>query len=114
PAAKEPTDRRVASFVARQHPLNLVLVVAHETPHGSPNLLLFFVHRHSSTDEVPAPCWSRHDGAQRACTVELAAVVIVESLEAGAAELEAGLLEVALEAGVLPAHPLGVDEEAEA
>src|SRR5690606_32870015 len=46
--------------------------------------------------------------------VELAAVVVVEILEAGAAELEAGLLEVALEAGVLPAHPLGVDEEAEA
>lgn len=29
------------------------------------------VHRHSSVDEAPAPCCSRHDGAQRVCTARL-------------------------------------------
>ena len=40
--------------------------------------------------------------------------VAVEFLETGAAELAARHLEVAHETRVLPAHPLGVDEEPEA
>jgi len=46
--------------------------------------------------------------------VDDAPVIVVEVLEAGAAELEVGLLDVALEAGVVAGEPLGVDEEAEA
>jgi hypothetical protein len=41
-------------------------------------------------------------------------VVVVEVLKAGAVELEVGLLDVALEAGVVAGEPLGVDKEAEA
>ena len=46
--------------------------------------------------------------------VDLSPRIVVEVLEARARELEVGLLDVALHAGVLAAHPLGVDEEAEA
>ncbi len=46
--------------------------------------------------------------------VDLPLFGVVEILEAGAAEAEVGLPEVALEAGVHAGQPLGVDQEAEA
>ena len=46
--------------------------------------------------------------------IDDAPVIVVEVIEAGAADLEVGLLDVALEAGVVAGDPLGVDEEAEA
>lgn len=59
--------------------------------------------------------WTEKDGSSRTARRKLtdqrfvddAPVIVIEVLEAGAADLEVGLLDVALEAGVVVDEPLG-------